>query len=311
MSIRISVLAKLKIIILIICLSLSLPSFANSDEKTDEKSDEKIIVIDNLSEFYQKYQTLSQDYNPKDIFLIFGVKKIIFKPLMPEICQLNKELLTSLYGTIKTAKSTKPIYSDTIALTEYKNELVDANLPKFIKDVMAKGSPVIVFDNGLTGNFNNIKNLEIWKAEYLNKYNIDLSNSFPQYNYLIFNNMEPFENTYPTFYKGILSDNNDPLYQLVLNFLIEVNSKPKLLIMVSGDLNELNSVGIQLKNYDDNIMFIGYYYKCQEKMDPQINTNDLKKLYKELVDKTNKVKRNNPKLKVKDKANISPYDNKK
>jgi hypothetical protein len=304
---RIFILAKFKTIIFSIYLLLSLPSFADSDEN--------IIAIDNLNELYQKYQALYQDYDPKDILLVFGVQKVIFKPLMPVVGQPNKNLLADLYRMFKTIKSEKLAYFDTIMLTSSKNELVDPNLPKFIKEAMGKGSPVIAFDNGLTGNFNDIKLLEIWKAEYLKKFNIDLSNSFPRYNYLIFNNMEPFENTYPTFYNGILSNNNDPLYQLILSFIIEVSAKPKVLIMISGNLNELNSVRIQLKNYDDNIMFIGYHCRSSEKNALQFNEkfseNEIKKLYKELIDKTNMAKRNNPKLKVKNKENINPYDNKK
>ncbi|MDD9334825.1 MAG: DUF2608 domain-containing protein [Rickettsiaceae bacterium] len=271
----------------------------------------KIIDVNSLDQINKDYEELYNNYSPKDILVVLGREKVIFKSFLPPIIQLNKNELSKLHEIFKAVRPSKDAYFDTILLTEYKNELLDVNLPNFIKNIMDKGSPVIVSDHGLTGNFNNIKKLEIWEAEYLKKFNIDLSNSFPQHNYLIFNNMKPFDNTYPTFYQGILSSNNNASFQLILNFLIEVKFMPKVLIMVDGNSSELTAMESQLRNYDDNVMFIGYNYKLSNQKESIFNSRDLKKSLNELVNKVNAVKRSNGKITVKNQESVNPYDNKK
>ncbi|WP_341747460.1 DUF2608 domain-containing protein [Candidatus Tisiphia endosymbiont of Dascillus cervinus] len=271
----------------------------------------KIIDVNSLDQINKDYEELCNNYSPKDILVVLGREKVIFKSFLSPIIQLNKNELSKLHEIFKAVRPSKDAYFDTILLTEYKNELLDVNLPNFIKNIMDKGSPVIVSDHGLTGNFNNIKKLEIWEAEYLKKFNIDLSNSFPQHNYLIFNNMKPFDNTYPTFYQGILSSNNNASFQLILNFLIEVKFMPKVLIMVDGNSSELTAMESQLRNYDDNVIFIGYNYKLSDQKESIFNSRDLKKSLNELVNKVNAVKRSNGKITVKNQESVNPYDNKK
>ncbi len=302
MLIKFSVFTRQKAVIFIAYLSLFLSSISNADSE--------IIITNDLKEVNQKYQELYENYPPETILIIFSIKKVLFKSLFPSFAKLDNNTKSDLSIIFKSLKEGRTSYFDTIMLTEYKNQLVDDNLPNYLKDIMDKGSPVIAIDNGLTGNFNNIKNLEVWKADYLKSFNIDLSNSFPKYNYLIFNNIDSFENTYPVFYKGILSSNDGSVYQLILNFLIKVNYLPKVLIMIDSDLNELKSTETQLKNYNDNIMFIGYHYDLSEQNHLEISSYNVKKLFKDLVDKANLVKRNNPKIKVPNRENVNPYDKK-
>ncbi|MCC8399775.1 MAG: DUF2608 domain-containing protein [Rickettsia endosymbiont of Platyusa sonomae] len=285
----------------IVSILLLLPLIANG----------KIVKTNSLEQINNEYQELCNNYPPEDILLVLGRDKVIFKSFFPPINQLNKNELSKLSELFKSVKASKVVYIDTILFTEYKNELLDSNLPKFIKGIMDKGSPVIVSDRSLTGNFNNIKKLEIWKADYLKKFNIDLSNSFPQHNYLIFNNMEPFDNTYQTFYQGILSSNNSPSFRLILNFLIEVKFMPKVLIMIDENSSELISMESQLKNYDDKVMFIGYNYRLSDTKESIFNSHDFVKLFNELINKVNATKRSNVKIKVKNQESINPYDNKK
>lgn len=259
----------------------------------------KIKEINNLKKIDEDYLTLKEDYYPKDILVVFEVKKVIFKSLLPELNQLSKGEITKLSGVFTLVKPSASTYIDTIILTEYNNQLLDANLPAVIKNIQATGGSVIVVDNGLTGNFNNIENLETWKFNYLKKFNIDLSTNSLSNKYLIFNNLETFDNTYPAFYNGILTTNNIPIYQMLLDLLIEVKYMPKLLMVVSSDIGELNSIENQLQNYDSNIAFVGYHLTS----DSSKNSGDTVKLVNELVQKVQAIKRNNPKLNNIDKIN--------
>ncbi len=287
--------------IFLIALILFCPLLASS----------KIIEINNLQQVNKDYSELGKDYSGKDILVVLAVKNVIFKPFFPSLKQLNKSEIEQLKKTFNLVKPSKIIYFDTISQLEYKNELLDPTVPQIIQEIQGNGSPVIAFDNGLTGSFNNIKVLEKWKADYLKSFNINLSTSFPSSEYLIFNNLEAFENTYPTFYQGVLSSNNSSIFQLILSFLIEVKYTPKVMIMVSNLLTELTRVEEQLKNYDENVGFIGYH--LVETSKPMINGGDFIKTVNELAKKLTLVKRNNPpiKNKVKNKVNTNPYEYKK
>ena len=132
----------------------------------------------------------------------------------------------------------------------------ETSFPNFVRDISNKGIPIIAINEGFTGNFNNIPKFEIWFADYLKKnFNIDFSNSFPKKNYIIFNNLKSFSNTYPVFYKGILTSNNIFGSELLINFFM-----PKVFIMISNNMELLNSMKIQLSSYTSSILFTGYYY---------------------------------------------------
>lgn len=281
------------------CIILIIPVISNG----------AIIKVNDLEQIQSKFTELYQDYTPADILLIVGVKKVLLKPHLPELGQIDNNVIGSLYKTFQSIKPPRMHYLDTVLLTEYDNQLLNSDLPEFIKSVIGKGTPVILSDPGLTGNFNNIKNLEQWKAEYFKKFNIDLSKSFPAHNYIIFNNMTPFDNTYPAFYHGILSSNIAPPAQLITNFLAYTKFMPKVLVVIDSEYTDLNSLEIQIKNYNDNIVFIGYNYVAQYQQSTKFDkVPEIKKFMQALIEKINKVKRHNPPLKAKSKTNENPYD---
>lgn len=283
----------------IVHIVLAIPVIANGE----------IIQVDNLQQISDKFTELHKDYNPSDILLIVGVKKVVLKSHVPDVHKIDSALIGSLHKVFQTIKPPRLQYFDTVLLTEYNNELLDKNLPEFIKNLTDKGTPVILSDPGLTGDFNNIKNLEVWKAEYFKKFHIDVSKSFPEYNYIVFNNMEPFDNTYPAFYHGILSSNIVSFFQLITNFLVYTKFTPKVLVVVSNDYQDLNSLETQIKNYNDNILFIGYNYVVLNQQGAKFDeAAEIKKFMKELIEKVNKVTRHNPSLKTKGKVNENPYD---
>lgn len=273
----------------------------------------EIIKVNNLQQISDKFTQLYKDYNPADILLIIGVKRVVFKSHLPDIRRIDNNVMGSLYKMMfKTTEFSRLHYFDTVLLTEYDNELLDGYLPDFIKSITDKGSPVILNDSGLTGNFNSIRNLEVWKAEYFKKYGIDLATSFPDYDYIVFNNMDPFENTYPTFYRGILSNNIVSTFQLITNFLVYTKYTPKVLVVIDSNYIDLNSLEIQINNYDPNILFIGYDYVVLDQQGAKFDKiAEIRKFMQALVEKVDKVKRNNPSLKAKSEDKTNPYDIKK
>ncbi|WP_253307870.1 MULTISPECIES: DUF2608 domain-containing protein [unclassified Rickettsia] len=272
----------------------------------------EIIEVDSLDKINQDFEEIyNKDYLPQDMLVVIGLDKLIFKSLLPSASALGQEGYSKLLPIFKKIKpQSKQVYIDQLLLVDYKQELADTALPNFIKIISNNNIAIIAVSKNFTGNFNNIPTLEIWLADYLKKnFDIDFSRSFSQSNYIIFNNLRSFDNTYPVFYKGILSSNNTPQAELILNFLIEVKFMPKILIAISSDEELLGSMQAQLSSYNSNIAYTGYHYvTADQENDNEKNLAYYTKFFNNLVNKVNKVQRTNSPTKTNKQNNKNPYD---
>ncbi|UZW39062.1 DUF2608 domain-containing protein [Rickettsia conorii] len=275
----------------------------------------EIIEVDSLNKIKQAFkENYNKNYVPQDLLVVTVLDEFLFKSLVPIVAQLDKDIYLTLTPLLRNInKNSKTIYIKQLILTNdsYKKELQESDFPNFVNEISNSKIPIIAVNDGFTGNFNNIPKFEIWFADYLKKnFDIDFSNSFPNNNYIIFNNLDSFANTYPVFYKGILTSNNISEAEMILNFLIQMNFIPKCFIMISSSLELLSSMELQLNSYSSNILFIGYHYN---------NKNTLKnkdvayytKLINDLISQINKLKRNNPPLKNNNAKGKNPYDTNK
>ncbi|AEK74444.1 hypothetical protein RHHCN13_02170 [Rickettsia conorii subsp. heilongjiangensis] len=275
----------------------------------------EIIEVDSLNKIKQDFkENYNKNYVPQDLLVVTVLDEFLFKSLVPIVAQLDKDIYLTLTPLLRNInKNSKTIYIKQLILTNdsYKKELQESDFPNFVNEISNSKIPIIAVNDGFTGNFNNIPKFEIWFADYLKKnFDIDFSNSFPNNNYIIFNNLDSFANTYPVFYKGILTSNNISEAEMILNFLIQMNFIPKCFIMISSSIELLSSMELQLNSYSSNILFIGYHYN---------NKNTLKnkdvayytKLINDLISQINKLKRNNPPLKNNNAKGKNPYDTNK
>lgn len=261
----------------------------------------EIIEVNNFEKIKQDFEEdYNKNYFPKDLLLVIDLDKLLFKSLLPLDEGFNKDLYSNLVpALLKISRDPKSIYIDQLILTndKYKKELKDSEFPDFVNTISKNKIPTIGLNKGYTGNFNNIPKFEIWFADYLKKnFKIDFSYSFSKNNYIIFNNLKSFSNTYPVFYKGILTSNNVYGSELLLNFLIQMHFMPKTFIMVSSNRSLLSSMKMQLANYSSSVLFIGYYYNNPDKA----SNNDsayYSKLVNDLIGQMGKIKRNNPVIK--------------
>lgn len=271
------------------------------------------IEVNNLDKIKQDFEeNYNKNYLPQDLLVVIDLDKVLFKPLLSLGEQIDKDTYSKLASTLqKMNKNPKSIYIDQLILTndKYKKELLDSSFPNFVSNISNKNIPIIALNGEFTGNFNNIPKFEIWIADYLKKnFNIDFSNSFPKNNYIIFNNLKNFSNTYPVFYKGILTSNNISGDELMINFFVQMNFMPKLLIMISGSAELLSSMEAQLANYSSSVLFIGYYYNNQDSRD---NNANYSVIINDLTNQVNNIKRNNPPLKTNNAKSKNPYDQSK
>lgn len=276
-----------------------------------------IVETNDLAEIKNDFTKFYDDYYPKDVLVVVGIKNVMLKSLVfPAKHNISENDYPKIIAALKKNNAIKQNGNfDQLLFMDYKNEVTAPELLEFFKELASKEIKVVAISKGLTGNFNNVKNLEIWQADYLKKLNIDFSDSFPKNNYIIFNDLKPYFNTYPMFYNGILNSNNLPEYELVMSFIIQtypMQEPPKLLVMIHEDLNELKSLEIVAKSYNRDILVIGYHYSSPDPVAlQQVTTKDIIKFLNEISDKVSKIKRNNPILpNSESKKTMSPYDEK-
>ncbi|AGJ02072.1 DUF2608 domain-containing protein [Rickettsia prowazekii] len=276
----------------------------------------EIIEVDSLNKITQDFKVnYNKNYLPQDLLVVTVLDKFLFKsfgvPIGEYIDQHRYLALAPLFSHIN--KNPKIIYITQLILTNnsYKKELQESDFPNFVNEMSNSQIPIIAVNNGFTGNFNNIPKFEIWFADYLKKiFYIDFSKSFPNNNYIIFNNLDSFDNTYPVFYKGILTSNNIPASKVILNFLIQINFIPKCFILISSSRELLRSMEFQLNNYSSNILFIGYHYNNKSISDDK-DYKDIAyytKMINDLIPQINKLKRNNPPLKNNNAKSKNSYE---
>ncbi|MCC8467492.1 MAG: DUF2608 domain-containing protein [Rickettsia endosymbiont of Eriopis connexa] len=274
----------------------------------------EIIEVDNLDKIKQDFkENYNKNYVPQDLLIVTVLDEFLFKYLVPIGEQIDQDIYSKLTPILRNInKNSKAIYISQLILTNdsYKKELQESDFPNFVNEMSNSKISIIAVNDGFTGNFNNIPKFEIWFADYLKKnFNIDFSNSFPNNNYIIFNNLDSFANTYPVFYKGILTSNNISEAEMMINFLVQMNFIPKCFIMISSSVELLSSMEFQLNSYSSNILFIGYHYNknTSENKDAAYYT----KLINDLIPQINKLKRNNPPLKNNNAKGKNPYDTNK
>lgn len=272
----------------------------------------EIIEVDSLNKIKQDFnENYNKNYVPQDLLVVIVLDAFLFKSLVPIGKHLDKDIylkITPILHNINT--NPKAIYIEQLILTnaKYNKELQESDFPNFVSEISNSKIPIIAVNKGFTGNFNNIPKFEIWFADYLKKnFDIDFSNSFPNNNYIIFNNFNSFANTYPVFYKGILTNNNIPEAEMIFKFLIQIRFMPKAFIMISSNIELLKSMEFQLNSYSSNILFIGYHYNNKNTQEDQDVAN-YTKLINDLIPQINKVKRNNPPLKNNSTKGKNPYD---
>ncbi|EER22213.1 MULTISPECIES: DUF2608 domain-containing protein [spotted fever group] len=275
----------------------------------------EIIEVDNLDKIKQDFkENYNKNYVPQGLLVVTVLDEFLFKSLVPIGEQIDKDIyliLTPLLRNIN--KNPKAIYINQLILTNdsYKKELQESDFPNFVNEMSNSKIPIIAVNDGFTGNFNNIPKFEIWFADYLKKnFDIDFSNSFPNNNYIIFNNLDSFANTYPVFYKGILTSNNISEAEMMINFLVQMNFIPKCFIMISSSVELLSSMEFQLNSYSSNILFIGYHYNNKNTPENK-DAAYYNKTIGYLIPQINKLKRNNPPLKNNNAKDKNPYDTNK
>ena len=275
----------------------------------------EIIEVDSLNKIKQDFkENYNKNYVPQDLLVVTVLDEFLFKSLVPIVEQLDKDIYLTLTPLLRNInKNQKAIYINQLVLTNdsYKKELQESDFPNFVNEMSNSKIPIIAVNDGFTGNFNNIPKFEIWFADYLKKnFDIDFSNSFPKNNYIIFNNLDSFANTYPVFYKGILTSNNISEAEMMLNFLVQMNFIPKCFIMISSSVELLSSMELQLNSYSSNILFIGYHYNNKNTLENK-DVAYYTKLINDLISQINKLKRNNPPLKNNNAKGKNPYDTNK
>ncbi len=247
----------------------------------------EIIKTNNFAVIKDRFLVLKKNYDPNNIIGLIGYNSLI-KPTNPALSQNDanyNHLLSKLATQLKPAN--KP-YLKEVLLVNFEHALVDSHIAQFIQEISAEKIPIIAISTNLTGNFGKINRLEVWLANYLQKFGLNFASSFPQNNDLTLPNLETSRGPV-TFYNGILNCPDESLkIAAFVRLLLVLKHYPQIVVMVDSDATTLNNMQNQLRSFNPNITFIGYHYTpSQETI--EISSQEFIDFWQEVINKANKV----------------------
>lgn len=144
---------------------------------------------------------------------------------------------------------------------------VDADAWAAIKRIQERNVKTIALTASMPGLLGD-EYLPEWRYKQLKKLGFDFSASFPAEPSFCMNNLEYYLGRYPAFYKGILFANGELRLKagrcnkanVLVEFITRVHWRPKKIIFVDDNRDNLAAVEKTLSLYDPDIQFVGVHF---------------------------------------------------
>lgn len=198
----------------------------------------------------------------KDTLVIFDIDATL---IMPEDRAFDDQgILFDAIEKYYSKKRTINHYNRAKKLVSYcKQILVENTIVKIIEKLQSKNIKIIAFTHAPTKYFCSIPNMGKFRFNQLNNLGINFNRNF-EWRDLILNSLPKYEKSYPKFYNGILMTNFQEKGTVLIEFLKQLNYKPKKIIFFDDKVQNLYSVDYYLRKFcSDNkcdIEYIGYHY---------------------------------------------------
>ena len=257
----------------------------------------EIYSADSIEEINNTILELLSKRNPRKTLLIMPLKHFLIKPIDKEFYVQDTKYEAILQKAAKRTRLSRRAYLEELILTEYKHELADPYVVKFIQNIQKLHVPMLVFTTNCSGSFNKISYLEVWTWTYLLNKNIDLSKSPIGSNQIIFNKYgKKVKGTYPTYYKGLLSTNSwdgENSIQSILATLFSQRLKylPEIVYVVHEEEGFIKSIEEQFKTVKRDVQVEGFIFSSQKKVNNDLSMKKVQNFWNKLIDKLNKVSR--------------------
>ncbi len=222
----------------------------------------KRINAKSLKTVDHEIRELLQSSEPGDLLVAFDIDMTLTQPEHPALYYPALKKYIAHYKSIlgKLAPEKKDWISTWTAF-QFPQRLVESETPKIIKNIQALGVPTIAFTASLSGSLGeNQPNAIHLRYNQLKEmglvFGIDKEITFTEF--------PAFANSYPMFYKGILSANgeqNTSKGTVFCAFLKEMGNQPKVIVMVDDKKKHLEDMEEKLSQCLPSAQFVGIQYE--------------------------------------------------
>lgn len=224
-----------------------------------------------------------------DSLVIFDVDGVISMPKNPCLRGKNfakyRELFLHLIDSLSVEEKD---YFIGLLATDSGSQLVEESISEIIRKIKFHQAKVIALTAIPSGKIDNIENMTIWRQKQLFNHGIDLSSSFQEDKLIVLDEFSKNLNSYPSFFKGILTANGIGVASkgdVLVSFLNKMQYMPRRIIFFDDHLFHLESVEKAISIISPSTSFIGFHYLGAEMVDSSVSLEDFVSKVKELVTK--------------------------
>lgn len=206
----------------------------------------------------------------ENTLLLLDVDQTLITPDDPILKPKWEKLLDQLLGGKKVLieESGEKRYVFREILIDAPHSLVDPESVALVEDFQKKKVPVIAFTAAPGGRIGKLENFIDWRILELKDFGFDFQGAFPHVKELKLPKDPGLE--YPPIYKsGVLITSLHDKGPVLINFIKELNWKPKKVIFVDDKMHNLNSVIQSLTK--EQIEVIGIHYTGAEDVPCELN----------------------------------------
>jgi hypothetical protein len=254
----------------------------------------EVISMSKMQEIETRVVELATNFPPQEILAVFDIDMALTQPKNPAFQMPNMK---------KNRDKLKPLLKDitppqkdillNLMLQSSPSILVEKNTPQMLGLIEKTNIKTIALTASLSENIRTAEKIG-WRYSTLKSLGIDFSSSFPQLDYLIFNQVKPYLQQKPIFYKGILCSNGEGSKtnkgDVLVLFLQQLNYQPKIVVFVDDKKENLENVQQALLQFIPNVNFIGIEYKGAEEFGSKDIDNNSKFMaeWTKLINQTQK-----------------------
>jgi SAM-dependent methyltransferase len=212
-----------------------------------------VIVTNSLEDILSKIEKYENQTSAEDILVVFDVNMTLIRPQTPAATEASVKKYRAIFSKIRGDLNDEEQCTLVNLPTKIgPQELVSPDLPKFIAKLQSRNIQCIALSGSLTGSLGSIKNIESYYYHLFKKLNMDFSKPSGQVaEHIVLDNLKPFRNNFPTFYKGIILANiyytGNTKGEVLVEFIKRLPRTPKIVVFIDDKREGSINLSIALK----------------------------------------------------------------
>ncbi len=225
--------------------------------------------ICSFKEIESEIDSVRAVHRPEDVLVLFDVNYTLLfvdHPAMyiPNIKQHPIEMQVIMQGLSKEEQN----IVIGLATKAEPQRVVEESIPGTIQRIKNSGVKVLALSAALSGMFCGLDSEE-WFYSTLKSFDIDFSSSFQNIDSFTFNDFPLYNNSLPTYNKGIVLTNKCDKGAVLVSFLKRTGYHPKMVVLVDNKKANIEEMEATLKAFDPQMGFMGLNYSRGQEYAPQ------------------------------------------